>query len=100
MQPGRAVQPEYFEIVDAGVYLGIVKPVPNDPDPKKTQYNQLQKVYRLVASGRIPVIRMGSRLYFSKTDLDVVMRAGVHQSCPTTSQPLSPQILRSLQQDE
>jgi hypothetical protein len=99
MQPGTHIEPEFLEIVDAGRFLGIVKAVPNDPDPKKTQYNQLQKLYRLVASGRIPCLRMGSRLYFEKAALTVAMRSGAHQPCPT-SPPLSPRILRSLQSDE
>jgi excisionase family DNA binding protein len=95
MQPGPSIQAEYFDVVDAGIYLGLVKPVPGDPDPKRTQYNQLQKLYRLVASGRIPATRMGSRLYFDKAALDAAMRSGAHQSCPT-SQALPAHVLRSL----
>jgi hypothetical protein len=96
MQPGGAIQPEYFEIVDAGRYLGMVKEIPGDPNPKKTQYNQLQKLYRWVAQGRVPVIRMGSRLYFSKIDLDSVMRSGAQQPCRTSQLP--EHVLRSLNQ--
>jgi len=99
MRPGTSVQAEYFDIVEVGVYLGIVKTLPDDPDPKRTLQNQLQKVYRLVAARRIPVIRMGTRLYFDRLAVDAVMRSGAHQSCPANQSTLSPSILRSLSSD-
>jgi hypothetical protein len=99
MRPGINAQPEYFDIVELGVYLGIVKQLPDDPDPARTQMNQLQKVYRLVNRPGFPVIRMGSRLYFEKAAVATYMRSGVHQSCRTHQSTLSPAILRSLSQE-
>jgi excisionase family DNA binding protein len=84
MHRSVATTPEYFDIVEAGVYLGVVKAIPGDPDPARTQRNQLQVIYRWVRQGRIPYIKMGSRLYFQRAALDHAMRQGVHQSWHTT----------------
>jgi hypothetical protein len=90
-----STQAEYCDIVEIGVYLGVVKALPGDPDPVRTQRNQLQKVYRLVALGRIPVIHMGARLYFDKAAVDAAMRSGAHQSCHQ-SKTLPVLVIRSL----
>lgn len=95
MRPGLNAEAEFMEIPELGVFLGIVHPLPEDPDPKRTQLNQMQKVYRLVASGRIPSIKMGSRLFFEKAAVVAAMRSGAHQSC-VTSQAVPAHVLRSL----
>jgi hypothetical protein len=99
MRPGTHVEPEFVEIAELGVLVGIVHPIPNDPDPDRTRLNQMQKVYRLTNRPGFPVIRIGSRLYFDRAAVVAYMRSGAHQSCRNQSQAVSPTILRSLSQD-
>ena len=78
MQPGN-MEPEYFDACMAGEYLGIVKRVRDDPNPARTLKNQLQRVYWLARTKQIPSRKIGSRIYFTKRQLDDAMRSGAHQ---------------------
>jgi len=81
MQPGTQ-QAEYFDITQAGEYIGIVKPIRGDTDPIKTLKRQQQRLYLMVYRKQIPYIKKGSRIFFEKAALDAWMRSGAHQPCP------------------
>ena len=70
------VRQEYMEIEQAGQYIGIVRVIPNDPDPNATRKKQLQRVYHMVHRGIMPHYKIGKRLFFSKTAIDAWMQSG------------------------
>ena len=71
LTPGEiADDAQYFEIAEAGKYLGIVKSIRDDPDPEKTLKRQLQRIYHMARRGRIPHTKVGKRLFFSRRALD------------------------------
>jgi excisionase family DNA binding protein len=86
MQPGLQ-QAEYFDITQAGEYIGIVKSIKGDTDPVATLRRQQQRIYLMVHRGTIPYIKIGSRLYFEKAALDAWMRSGAHQPCLPVHRP-------------
>jgi excisionase family DNA binding protein len=86
MQPGLQ-QAEYFDITQAGEYIGIVKSIKGDTDPARTLKKQVQRIYLMVHRGTIPYNKIGSRIFFSKQALDEWMRSGAHQPCPPVHRP-------------
>jgi excisionase family DNA binding protein len=93
MQPGLQ-QAEYFDVLQAGQYLGIVKPIKGDQDPTKTQKRQLMRIYLMVHRRTIPFNKIGSRVFFTKTALDEWMRSGAHQPCRTFPVLPRPKLVR------
>jgi excisionase family DNA binding protein len=73
MLPG-SVAPEYFNLVQAGEYVGIIHPIRNDPDPHRTFDQQRQRIYQMVRRKTIPCHRVGKRLYFVRQELDAWIR--------------------------
>ena len=73
-----------MEIEQAGQYLGIVRAIPGDPDPKATLRRQLQRIYTMIYRKQIPYLKLGKRIFFSKTAIDAWM-----QSCARPSRSAS-----------
>jgi len=89
MRPGT-VEPEYFDTVSAGEYLGIVKQIRGDTDPVRTLKNQCQRVYWLRYKGIIQGRKIGGRIVYTKAELDQAMRTGAHHACPPVNQSTTP----------
>jgi len=64
LKKGQDMQDKYLSRVAAGAYLGVC-----------TRY-----IDRLVASGKLPTVRIGRRVLFDRADLD-----GFAQSCKTAA---------------
>ena len=79
MRPGLR-ESEYFDILEAGEYIGIVRPIANDPDPVRTLKRQLDRMYHMVARRTIPHTKIGKRVFFVRTELDKWMRSGARHT--------------------
>jgi excisionase family DNA binding protein len=88
------IEPAFFDIITAGQFLGIVRAIQGDPDPARTQRNQVQRMYWLVHRKKIPFVKKGSRVYFEKAALETWMRSGAHLPWQTSSHSSSPTSVR------